>query len=78
MSASELDPLPATPTGRYRHYKGGEYEVIGAARHSESLEPLVIYRPLYNDSGLWVRPHAMFFGDIEAGGKMQPRFARIG
>ncbi len=77
MSASELAPLPATPTGRYRHYKGGEYEVIGVARHSETLEPLVVYRPLYDDSGIWVRPHAMFFGDVETDGRLQPRFARI-
>lgn len=74
---SRLPPLPNTPAGRYRHYKGGEYEVVGAARHSETLEPLVVYRPLYNDSGLWVRPHAMFFGQVEADGNLQPRFARI-
>jgi hypothetical protein len=72
---SDLPPLPPTPPGRYRHYKGGEYEVIGVARHSETLEPLVVYRPLYNASGLWVRPHAMFFGQVEIDGKWQPRFA---
>jgi hypothetical protein len=74
---SDLPPLPATPPGRYRHYKGGEYEVIGVARHSETLEPLVVYRPLYNASGLWVRPHSMFFEAVEIEGKWQPRFARI-
>jgi hypothetical protein len=74
---SELPPLPLTPPGRYRHYKGGEYEIIGAARHSETLEPLVVYRPLYNASGLWVRPHAMFFEQVEFEGKRQPRFTRI-
>jgi putative acetyltransferase len=73
----ELPPLPPTPTGRYRHYKGGEYEVLGAARHSETLEPLVVYRPLYNDSGWWLRPHAMFFGNIEVAGRSQPRFAHL-
>jgi len=72
---SDLPPLPSAPIGRYRHYKGGEYEVIGVARHSESLEPMVIYRPLYNDSGLWVRPHSMFFEQIEFEGRAQPRFA---
>jgi hypothetical protein len=72
-----LPPLPATPTGRYRHYKGGEYEVIGVARHSETLEPLVVYRPLYGDSGLWVRPHAMFFGEVVIDGVTSARFARI-
>jgi hypothetical protein len=75
---SDLAPLPPTPPGRYRHYKGGEYEVVGVARHSETLEALVVYRPLYGDAGLWVRPHAMFFGDIESGdGRRQPRFVRI-
>jgi hypothetical protein len=74
---SELPPLPATPLGRYRHYKGGEYEVVGVARHSETLEPLVVYRPLYNQSGLWVRPHAMFFGALEIDGRLQPRFALV-
>ena len=77
MSDSELTALPATPLGRYRHYKGGEYEVIGVARHSETLEPLVVYRPLYNATGLWVRPHAMFFGELEVDGRTVRRFAPI-
>jgi hypothetical protein len=72
-----LQPLPETPTGRYRHYKGGEYEVRGVVRHSETLEPLVLYVPLYNDSGLWVRPYGMFFGSVDIDGVTQPRFARI-
>lgn len=72
-----LDPLPQPKLGRYRHYKGGEYEVIGVARHSETLEALVLYRPLYNDSGLWVRPYAMFFGDVEHAGRRQARFAFV-
>lgn len=71
----DLPPLPDTPLGRYRHYKGGEYELIGVARHSETLEPLVVYRPLYNSSGWWVRPHAMFFEHITHEGRSQPRFA---
>lgn len=73
----DLDPLPATPTGRYRHYKGGEYEVIGCARHSETHEPLVVYRPLDGPGGLWVRPHAMFSGSVRVAGIEQPRFARL-
>ena len=77
MSEQELPPLPAAPLGRYRHYKGLDYEVIGVARHSETLEPLVVYRPLYNASGLWVRPHAMFFEEIEFEGRRQPRFAFV-
>ena len=71
---SDLPSLPETCLGRYRHYKGGEYEVVGVARHSETLEPLVVYRPLYNASGLWVRPHAMFFEHVSLDGKLQPRF----
>jgi hypothetical protein len=78
MSEHPLPPLPDTPLGRYRHYKGGEYEVIGVARHSETLEPLVVYRPLYNDSGLWVRPHAMFFEPVQIDGVLRPRFERVG
>jgi hypothetical protein len=74
---SDLPRLPETRPGRYRHYKGGEYQVIGVARHSETLEPLVVYRPLYNDSGLWVRPHSMFFGNIEVDGQTRPRFALV-
>jgi len=73
----DLPPLPETPLGRYRHYKGGEYEVVGVARHSETLEPLVVYRPLYNGTGWWVRPHAMFFEHIEVAGRLLPRFARV-
>ena len=70
----DLTPLPATPLGRYRHYKGGEYEVIGTARHSETLEPLVVYRPLYDSSGLWVRPHTMFFESVIIDGTRRMRF----
>lgn len=72
-----LPPLPQIQSGRYRHYKGGEYDVIGVARHSESREPLVVYRPLYNDTGFWVRPHAMFIGEVEIDGVRLPRFVRI-
>ena len=75
---SDLPPLPPIAPGRYRHYKGGEYEVVGVVRHSETLEPMVLYRPLYNDSGLWVRPYDMFFGTVTVDGRVQPRFARQG
>ncbi|MDI4631771.1 DUF1653 domain-containing protein [Pelomonas sp. V22] len=77
MNDDDLPPLPDTPTGRYRHYKGGDYEVLGVARHSETLEPLVVYKPLYNASGLWVRPHAMFFGTLRVDGVERQRFSRI-
>lgn len=73
-----LPPLPAGPRpGRYRHYKGNEYRVVGLARHSETLEALVVYEPLYGERGLWVRPAAMFTGTIELGGRRVPRFERI-
>ncbi len=72
---NDLPPLPEPRLGRYRHYKGGEYEVIGVARHSETLEPLILYRPLYGEAALWVRPYAMFFERIEVDGVMQLRFA---
>lgn len=73
----DLPALPDTPLGRYRHYKGGEYEVVGAARHSETHEPLVVYRPLHHRSGWWVRPHAMFFAAVCIDGVVRPRFSRI-
>lgn len=72
-----LPELASVPIGRYRHYKGGEYEVLGVARHSETLDLLVIYRPLYNQSGLWVRPYAMFFEQVESNGQLHPRFALV-
>ena len=74
---SSLPALPSISIGRYRHYKGGEYEVVGIARHSETLEPMVVYRPLYNQTGLWVRPFTMFFEQVEVNGMLQPRFALI-
>ncbi|KQV95768.1 hypothetical protein ASC87_04235 [Rhizobacter sp. Root1221] len=77
MSDAEMPSLPPTPPGRYRHYKGGEYEVLGAARHSETEELMVVYRTLYDQSGWWVRPHAMFFGDVVIDGVRRPRFERI-
>ena len=77
MSDTDLPPLPDTPTGLYRHYKGGEYDVLGAVRHSETLEPLVLYRALYGERGLWVRPHAMFFSAVVINGHAQPRFAFV-
>jgi hypothetical protein len=78
MSSDDLAPLPSIALGRYRHYKGGEYEVLGVVRHSESLEPMVLYRPLYNDSGSWVRPFAMFLEELEIDGQRVRRFAPMG
>ena len=74
----DLPALPFAPPGRYRHYKGLDYQLLGVVRHSESLEPMVLYRPLYAARGDWVRPYAMFFEDVVIDGVRQPRFARIG
>ena len=63
--------------GRYRHYKGREYTVLGVARHSETLETLVVYRQEYGDRGLWVRPATMFAETVEHAGRTVPRFRRI-
>ena len=63
--------------GRYRHFKGNEYEVLGMAHHSETEEELVGYRTLYGDHDLWVRPAAMWCETVERDGKVQPRFAYI-
>lgn len=65
-------------TGRYRHYKGNEYEVIGIARHSETEEEMVVYRKLYGDGSLWVRPLAMFMEDVLVDGNLVPRFSWSG
>jgi len=64
--------------GRYRHFKGAEYEVLEIARHSETLEEFVVYRALYGEQGLWVRPRAMFLEEVDVQGISQPRFTRIG
>lgn len=64
--------------GRYKHFKGKGYEVIGSAKHSETLEELVVYRALYGDHELWVRPVAMFLETVEVDGKQVPRFTYIG
>jgi hypothetical protein len=64
--------------GRYRHFKGNEYEVIGLARHSESMEPMVVYRALYGEGGLWVRPAQMFGDIVERDGAKLRRFEYIG
>lgn len=65
------------PTGKYRHYKGNDYEVVGVATHSETHEPMVVYRPLYGERALWVRPLAMFMEEVAVDGKTVPRFAKI-
>jgi hypothetical protein len=73
-----MQALPIqTEPGTYRHYKGLLYEVIATARHSETLEPMTLYRALYGERGLWVRPAAMFAEEVVIGGVRQPRFARL-
>jgi hypothetical protein len=64
-------------TGRYRHYKGNEYIVLGVARHSETGEELVVYRPDYGEQGLWVRPKGMFLETVEVDERQIPRFEFI-
>jgi len=65
--------------GKYKHYKGNLYEVIGVAKHSETLEEMVVYKALYQAEGenLWVRPKAMFTEDVEVGGKLVKRFEYV-
>jgi hypothetical protein len=77
MSETPLPPLIETPPGRYRHYKGMLYEAIATVRHSETLEPMTLYRALYGEQGLWVRPAAMFNEQMTIDGRPQPRFAKI-
>ena len=74
---TDLPPLAAIALGRYRHYKGGEYEVLGVVRHSESLEPMVLYRPLAGRAGMWVRPYAMFVEHVDHLGSRRPRFEPV-
>lgn len=71
-------PTTDVPAGRYRHYKGNLYEVLGVARHSETQEELVVYRALYGAGGLWVRPRAMFLEEVIVGGQAVPRFRFVG
>ena len=68
---------PVRP-GRYRHFKGNEYQVLGVARHSETEEEMVVYRALYGEGGLWVRPAAMWLETVTRDGITQPRFTYIG
>lgn len=70
--------MSSVQPGRYRHYKGKEYTVIGVARHSETEEELVVYRKEYDDHGLWVRPKAMFVETVEVEGRRVPRFEYLG
>ena len=63
--------------GKYRHYKGNDYEVIGVATHSETREAMVVYRPLYGEGALWVRSLVMFMENVTVEGKEVPRFKKL-
>ncbi|MBS3020098.1 hypothetical protein DJFAAGMI_02854 [Comamonas sp. PE63] len=77
MSDHDLPALITTEPGLYEHYKGMRYEVIATVRHSETLEPMTLYRALYGKHGLWVRPAAMFNETVVIDGVEQPRFRRL-
>lgn len=77
-SEDQLPSLIVTQLGFYRHYKGGEYEVVDAVRHSEDLQPMTLYRALYGERGLWVRPAAMFNETVVVDGVVQARFTFLG
>ncbi|NDV12315.1 DUF1653 domain-containing protein [Crenobacter caeni] len=73
-----MNARPSIPSGRYRHYKGRDYQVIDLVRHSETEEWLVLYRPLYGAGALWVRPAGMFVENVSVDGALRPRFERTG
>lgn len=74
----EEEKMSDLTLGRYRHYKQMDYEVLGVARHSETLEKMVVYKALYGDHGLWVRPLEMFKETVVIDGVSKPRFQYIG
>jgi hypothetical protein len=77
VSADDLPPLPTIAPGLYRHYKGNTYRLIGMARHSETLEPLVVYQPQCEGASMWVRPAGMWSELIEHEGQRIERFTKI-
>ena len=76
-SDTDLSPPPTIQLGLYRHYKGGLYEVQGVVRHSETLQPMVLYRARYGQRGLWVRPFDMFLETVQVAGRTVSRFTWI-
>ena len=76
-SDTDLSPLPSIQSGVYRHYKGGLYEVQGVVRHSETLQPMVLYRALYGQRGLWVRPFDMFLETVQVADRTVSRFTWV-
>jgi len=75
---NKSDKIENIKAGVYRHYKGPLYDVIGLARHSETGEQLVVYRPQYGERGLWVRPLTMFMENVDIDGRTVPRFEYTG
>ena len=78
MQEETFPPLIVTRPGYYRHYKNLMYQVLGTVRHSESLEPMTLYKALNGEQGLWVRPPAMFNEKVEINGVVQDRFTWVG
>lgn len=72
-----MNEKTSVPAGRYRHFKGNEYTVVGTARHSETHQELVVYRQQYGERGLWVRPKQMFLETVQVDGEEVPRFRRL-
>ena len=72
-----MDALPALLPGRYRHFKGNEYRLLYVARHSETMEPMVVYQALYGERGYWVRPASMWLETVTRYGQTRPRFVWI-
>ena len=77
LSANWKNMTKKIPLGKYQHYKGNQYEVLGVAKHSETLEELVAYSSVYDAYDFWVRPLAMFLEEVEVEGKKIPRFIFI-
>lgn len=75
---SERPHMTELQPGRYRHFKGNEYEVLGVARDSETMQEVVVYRALYGERGVWVRPLAMFIEEVERDGRRVKRFEYVG
>jgi hypothetical protein len=78
MQEENLPPLIVTRPGYYRHYKNLLYQVLGTVRHSETLEPMTLYKALYGEQGLWVRPAGMFEELVDVNGQTQARFTWLG
>ncbi len=77
MNIGSLNQTKFLRIGVYEHFKGNRYEVIGVARHSETMEEMVVYRAMYGERGLWIRPLKMFLEEVERDGKRVPRFRYI-